>query len=51
MKKFSQKLYFGFIMGFLYLPLIYLIAYSFNDGKTSVWKGHTEDFYVSCDCG
>ncbi|MBQ8859769.1 MAG: ABC transporter permease [Ruminococcus sp.] len=47
MKKFSQKLYFGFIMGFLYLPLIYLIAYSFNDGKTSVWKGFTLKWYVA----
>lgn len=47
MKKFSQKLYFGFIMAFLYLPLIYLIAYSFNDGKTSVWKGFTFKWYVA----
>lgn len=47
MKKFSQKLYFGLIMGFLYLPLIYLIAYSFNDGKTSVWKGFTLKWYVA----
>ncbi|MBQ2972447.1 MAG: ABC transporter permease [Ruminococcus sp.] len=47
MKKFSHKLYFGFIMAFLYLPLIYLIAYSFNDGKTSVWKGFTLKWYVA----
>ncbi len=47
MKKFSQKFYFGLIMAFLYLPLIYLIAYSFNDGKTSVWKGFTLRWYVS----
>lgn len=47
MKKISQKLYFGAIMAFLYLPLIYLIAYSFNDGKTSVWKGFTLKWYVA----
>ncbi len=47
MKKLSQKIYFGLIMGFLYLPLIYLIAYSFNDGKTSVWKGFTLKWYVA----
>ncbi len=47
MKKFSQKLYFGLIMAFLYAPLIYLIAYSFNDGKTSVWKGFTLKWYVA----
>lgn len=47
MKKLSQKIYFGFIMAFLYLPLIYLIAYSFNDGKTSVWKGFTFKWYVA----
>lgn len=45
MKKVSQKVYFGIIMAFLYLPIIYLIAYSFNDGKTSVWKGFTFKWY------
>ena len=47
MKKKSQKIYFGVIMAFLYLPLIYLIAYSFNDGKTSVWKGFTLKWYTA----
>ncbi len=46
MKK-GQKIYFGVIMAFLYLPLIYLIAYSFNDGKTSVWKGFTMKWYTA----
>jgi spermidine/putrescine transport system permease protein len=32
-------------MAFLYAPIIYLIAYSFNDGKTSVWKGFTLKWY------
>lgn len=45
MKKFSQKFYFGFIMAFLYLPLIYLIVYSFNEEKSSVWKGFTFKWY------
>lgn len=47
MKKKGQKIYFGIIMAFLYLPLIYLIAYSFNDGKTSVWKGFTLKWYTA----
>lgn len=45
MKKLSSKIYFGFIIAFLYLPIFYLIAYSFNDGKTSVWKGFTLKWY------
>ena len=45
MKKVSQKVYFGIIMAFLYLPIIYLIAYSFNDDKSSVWKGFTFRWY------
>lgn len=47
MKKKGQKIYFAIIMAFLYLPLIYLIAYSFNDGKTSVWKGFTLKWYTA----
>ena len=47
MKKKSQKIYFGIIMAFLYLPIFYLIAYSFNDGKTSVWKGFTWKWYTA----
>lgn len=45
MKKVSSKIYFGIIMAFLYLPILYLIIYSFNDGKTSVWKGFTLKWY------
>ena len=40
-RKIFSKLYIGLIMLFLYLPIAVLIAYSFNDGKTSVWKGFT----------
>ena len=32
-------------MVFLYLPIAILILYSFNDGKTSVWKGFTLKWY------
>jgi len=32
-------------MVFLYLPIAVLILYSFNDGKTSVWKGFTLKWY------
>jgi spermidine/putrescine transport system permease protein len=45
MKKLRSKIYLVIIMAFLYLPIIYLIAYSFNDGKTSVWKGFTWKWY------
>lgn len=45
MKKLRSKIYLIIIMAFLYLPMIYLIAYSFNDGKTSVWKGFTLKWY------
>lgn len=45
MKKISSKIYVFLIMLFLYLPIFVLIAYSFNDGKTSVWKGFTFKWY------
>ena len=47
MKKIGQKIYLVIIMAFLYLPIFYLIAYSFNDGKTSVWKGFTLKWYTA----
>lgn len=47
MKKIGQKIYLVIIMAFLYLPIFYLIAYSFNDGKTSVWKGFTMKWYTA----
>lgn len=46
MKKLRSKIYFVIIMVFLYLPIIYLIAYSFNSGKTSVWQRFTLQWYV-----
>lgn len=47
MKKVSQKVYFGIIMAFLYLPILYLIAYSFNDSKSSVWSKFTFRWYTN----
>lgn len=45
MKK-SHKLYTALILFFMYMPIFVLILYSFNDGKTTVWKGFTFDWYV-----
>lgn len=44
-KKVGSKIYIGLVMLFLYLPIMVLIVYSFNDGKTSVWKGFTLKWY------
>lgn len=46
MKKLGTKAYMFLVMLFLYLPIFVLILYSFNDGKTSVWKGFTLKWYV-----
>lgn len=45
LKKIPSKVYIALIMVFLYLPIAVLIVYSFNDGKTSVWKGFTFKWY------
>lgn len=42
----GKKLYVGLIFLFLYAPIAVLIAYSFNDSKSSVWNGFTLDWYV-----
>lgn len=46
MSKRSHKIYTALIMLFLYIPIIVLIVYSFNDGKTTVWKGFTLKWYA-----
>lgn len=46
MKKLTSKLYVFLIMLFLYMPIAVLIVFSFNDGKTTVWKGFTLKWYV-----
>ncbi len=46
MKKSAERLYLGLIFLFLYLPIIVLIALSFNDSKTRVqWGGFTLKWY------
>lgn len=44
-RKIASKIYVALVMVFLYLPIAVLILYSFNDGKTSVWKGFTLKWY------
>ncbi len=45
MKKLS-KIYTGIVLFFMYMPIIVLIIFSFNDGKTTVWKGFTLRWYT-----
>ncbi len=40
-----SKLYTALILIFLYMPIAVLIFYSFNNGKTTVWKGFTLKWY------
>ena len=44
-RKIGSKIYIALVMIFLYLPIAVLILYSFNNGKTSVWKGFTLKWY------
>lgn len=41
-----SKIYMAFIMLFLYAPIAVLIFFSFNNGKTTVWKGFTFKWYT-----
>ena len=43
--KVSSKLYICVIMLFLYLPIFIIIAYSFNDAKSTIWQGFTFKWY------
>ncbi len=40
-----SKIYIVLIMIFLYAPIAVLILFSFNNGKTTVWKGFTLKWY------
>lgn len=40
-----SKIYLALILFFLYMPIAVLIFYSFNNGKTTVWKGFTFKWY------
>lgn len=41
----ATKIYTALILFFLYMPIAVLIFYSFNNGKTTVWKGFTLKWY------
>lgn len=48
-KKYASRIYIFLIFAFLYLPIIVLIALSFNNSKTKVvWGGFTLRWYTSC---
>ena len=45
-KKLWMRSWVGFVLFFLYAPLITLVAFSFNDSKRNiVWRGFTLDYY------
>lgn len=46
MKRFLQRSYIVFIYAFLYIPLLVVFLYSFNDSKyTTAWRGFTLKWY------
>lgn len=45
--RWSKIIYAAIIYSFLYIPIIVLVIYSFNDSKlNAVWKGFTFDWYA-----
>jgi spermidine/putrescine transport system permease protein len=45
-RRWGVRLWVGGVLAFLYIPLILLIVYSFNDSKRNlVWKGFTFKYY------
>ena len=44
-KHIASKIYTTLVMLFLYLPIFVLIIFSFNKGKTTVWKGFSLKWY------
>ena len=44
-KRRTSLFFFCFTMLFFYLPLIILVVYSFNEGKSMVWKGFSLKWY------
>lgn len=44
-KHIASKIYTTLVMLFLYLPIFVLILFSFNEGKTTVWKGFSLKWY------
>ncbi|PPE04113.1 spermidine/putrescine ABC transporter permease/substrate-binding protein [Williamsoniiplasma lucivorax] len=46
MKKFFKSSYFAIVMAFIYVPVIIMIIFSFNDGDTTmVWNGFSAKWY------
>lgn len=39
------KMYMVAILAFMYLPILVMVLYSFNTGKSGVWQGFTLDWY------
>lgn len=47
MNRWLQRLYLAFVYGFLYLPLVVVAVFSFNNSKYSLaWHGFTLQWYV-----
>ncbi|MBQ3587948.1 MAG: ABC transporter permease [Oscillospiraceae bacterium] len=47
MKKLVKNLYWVLVLGFLYMPIFVMIAFSFNQSKSrTVWTGFTLKWYV-----
>jgi spermidine/putrescine transport system permease protein len=47
LKRWPLRAWIAVVLAFLYLPLITLMAFSFNDSKRNiVWQGFTTDWYV-----
>ena len=44
-KHIASKISISLVMLFLYLPIFVLIIFSFNEGKTTVWKGFSLKWY------
>ncbi len=55
MKKWIGKAYLGLIFVFLYLPIVTLFVYSFNEGKGRKWQGFSlkwyQDLFASTSIG
>lgn len=45
MKKFFQRFYVGLVLLFLYIPILVLIAFSFNESKGRSWTGFSLKWY------
>ena len=49
LKKCASRIYMILIFAFLYLPIVVLIALSFNDSRSKVkWGGFTLRWYTGC---